>query len=117
MLHGLGKVKKEGCKAFKFYWGGDKPLIYLSNEKKLPKLLQPNKLAMQIYVFYLDVQLILANAFMNCVPCKQISKLQPVPMDTTLISEMSVKDFYEKKDMNLLKWMLTYLKTNHCSAV
>ncbi|MEK9608038.1 MAG: hypothetical protein VW107_05440, partial [Gammaproteobacteria bacterium] len=37
------KLKKEGCKAFKFHWGGDNPLIYLSDEKKLPLILQPSK--------------------------------------------------------------------------
>ena len=95
------KLKKEGCKAFKFYWGGDKTLIYLSNEKKLPKLLQPNEVGYANLCFLLGCSnwILAGNAFMNPWVHLQTKSqnYRPVPMDTTLISEMSVKDFYEKK--------------------
>ena len=32
-------LKEGGCRAFKFYWGGKDPLLYLRDENLLPKLL------------------------------------------------------------------------------
>ena len=36
-------LKEGGCRAFKFYWGGKDPLLYLRDENLLPKLLQPSE--------------------------------------------------------------------------
>ena len=95
------KLKKEGCKAFKFYWGGDKPLLYLSDEKKLPKLLQPKDIGYANLCFLLGCSnwTLAGNAFMNPWVHLQTKSqnYRPVQMDTTLITEMSVKDFYERK--------------------
>ena len=95
------KLKKEGCKAFKFHWGGDNPLIYLSDEKKLPLILQPSKSGHANLSFLLGgANWILAgNAFMNpWVHLETKSQnYKAVSIETTLIAEMSVIDFYEKK--------------------
>ena len=95
------QLKKEGCKAFKFRWGGDKPLIYLSDEKKLPKLLQPKEMGYANLCFLLGCSnwILAGNAFMNPWVHLQTKSqnFRSVPMNTTLIAEMSVIDFYEKK--------------------
>ena len=36
-------LKTNGCKAFKFTWGGEDPLIYLRDASNLPDLLQPKE--------------------------------------------------------------------------
>ena len=95
------RLKKEGCKAFKFHWGGDKPLIYLTDEKKLPKILQPKENGYANLCFLLGCSnwILAGNAFMNPWVHLQTKSqnYRPVPIDTTLIAEMSVQDFYEKK--------------------
>ena len=37
------KLKKDGCMAFEYFWGGKDPLIYLRDQNKLPDLLNPSK--------------------------------------------------------------------------
>ena len=37
------KLKKEGCFSFRYLWGGENPLIYLSDPNQLPDLLNPKK--------------------------------------------------------------------------
>ena len=95
------KLKKEGCKAFKFHWGGDNPLIYLSDEKKLPLILQPSKSGHANLSFLLGCAnwILAGNAFMNpWVHLETKSQnYKAVSIETTLIAEMSVIDFYEKK--------------------
>ena len=95
------KLKKEGCKAFKFHWGGDNPLIYLSDEKKLPLILQPSKSGHANLSFLLGCAnwILAGNAFMNpWVHLETKSQnYKAVSLETALIAEMSVIDFYEKK--------------------
>ena len=95
------KLKKEGCKAFKFHWGGDNPLIYLSDEKKLPLILQPSKSGHANLSFLLGCAnwILAGNAFMNPWVHLQTKSqnYKSVSLETTLITEMSVIDFYEKK--------------------
>ena len=95
------KLKKGGCKAFKFHWGGDNPLIYLSDEKKLPLILQPSKSGHANLSFLLGCAnwILAGNAFMNpWVHLETKSQnYKAVSIETTLIAEMSVIDFYEKK--------------------
>lgn len=95
------KLKKEGCKAFKFHWGGDNPLIYLSDEKKLPLILQPSKSGHANLSFLLGCAnwILAGNAFMNPWVHLQTKSqnYKAVSLETTLIAEMSVIDFYEKK--------------------
>ena len=94
-------LKKEGCKAFKFHWGGDNPLIYLSDEKKLPLILQPSKSGHANLSFLLGCAnwILAGNVFMNPWVHLQTKSqnYETVSLETTLISEMSVIDFYEKK--------------------
>ena len=94
-------LKKEGCKAFKFHWGGDNPLIYLSDEKKLPLILQPSKSGHANLSFLLGCAnwILAGNAFMNPWVHLQTKSqnYKTVSLETTLIAEMSVIDFYEKK--------------------
>ena len=95
------KLKEEGCKAFKFHWGGDKPLIYLSDEKKLPLILQPSKSGHANLSFLLGCAnwILAGNAFMNPWVHLQTKSqnYKAVSLETALIAEMSVIDFYEKK--------------------
>ncbi len=95
------RLKKEGCKAFKFHWGGDNPLIYLSDEKKLPLILQPSKSGHANLSFLLGCAnwILAGNAFMNPWIHLQTKSqnYKTVSLETTLIAEMSVIDFYEKK--------------------
>jgi len=95
------RLKNEGCRAFKFEWGGENPLIYLSDEKKLPKLLQPKDIGYANLCFLLGCSnwILAGNAFMNPWVHLQTKSqnYKPVFLGSTLIAEMSVKDFYEKK--------------------
>ena len=95
------KLKKEGCKAFKFHWSGDNPLIYLSDEKKLPLILQPSESGYANLSFLLGCAnwILAGNAFMNPWVHLQTKSqnYRAVSLGTTLIAEMSVIDFYEKK--------------------
>ena len=101
------QLKKEGCKAFKFHWGGKNPLIYLSNEKLLPEILQPKKGGYANLCFLLGCSnwILAGNAFMNPWIHLQTKSqnFRPVSFETTLVAEMSVKDFYEKKEHEFIE--------------
>ena len=113
-------LKKEGCKAFKFHWGGDNPLIYLSDEKKLPLILQPSKSGHANLSFLLGCAnwILAGNAFMNPWVHLQTKSqnYKSVSLETTLITEMSVIDFYEKKGHEFIEVEVNLFeeKSKHC---
>ena len=94
-------LKEGGCRAFKFYWGGKDPLLYLRDENLLPKLLQPSEGGLSNLCFLLGCSnwILSGNAYMNpWVHLQTVSQnFRSVPFGTTLISEMSVNETYEKK--------------------
>ena len=95
------KLKLDGCQAFRFYWGGDDPLTYLRENSELPVLLQPKKEGFSNFSFLLGCSnwTLAGNAYMNpWVHLQTISQnFKAVPLGTTIISEMKIKSFYEKK--------------------
>jgi len=94
-------LKEGGCRAFKFYWGGKDPLLYLRDENLLPKLLQPSEGGFSNLCFLLGCSnwILSGNAYMNpWVHLQTVSQnFRSVPFGTTLISEMSVNETYKKK--------------------
>jgi len=94
-------LKLEGCKAFRFFWGADNPLTYLRENNDLPLLLQPDKGGLSNFSFLLGCSnwSLSGNAYMNpWVHLQTISQnYKSVPLGTSIISEMEVKDFYKKK--------------------
>ena len=95
------KLQLEGCQAFRFFWGGDNPLTYLRKHSDLPSLLQPKEGGLSNFSFLLGCSnwSLAGNAYMNpWVHLQTISQnYKSVPLGTSVISEMEVKDFYEKK--------------------
>lgn len=95
------KLKKDGCNAFKFHWNEENPLLYLSEEELLPEILQPNKGGKANLCFLLGCSnwILAGNSYMNPWVHLQTKSQNfgSVSMNTTLIAEMSVEDFYEKK--------------------
>ena len=95
------ELQQEGCQAFRFFWGAENPLTYLSENKDLPVLLQPNEGGFSNLSFLLGCSnwSLAGNAYMNpWVHLQTISQnYRSVPKGTSIISEMEVKDFYEKK--------------------
>ena len=115
------RLKKEGCKAFKFHWGGEDPLLYLKSENLLPKILQPSKDGYANLCFLLGCSnwILAGNAYMNPWIHLQTKSQNfiPVSFGTNLIAEMSINEAYEKKghefidvDVNLFDE-----KTNACA--
>ena len=95
------ELQQEGCQAYRFFWGAENPLTYLSENKDLPVLLQPNEGGFSNFSFLLGCSnwSLAGNAYMNpWVHLQTISQnYRSVPQGTSIISEMEVKDFYEKK--------------------
>ena len=95
------KLKKDGCNAFKVHWNEENPLLYLSEEELLPEILQPNKGGKANLCFLLGCSnwILAGNSYMNPWVHLQTKSQNfgSVSMNTTLIAEMSVEDFYEKK--------------------
>lgn len=95
------QLELEGCKAFRFYWGEEDPLTYLRENSELPMLLQPEKEGYSNFSFLLGCSnwSLAGNAYMNpWVHLQTISQnYKPVPLGTGIISEMKIKNFYEKK--------------------
>ena len=46
------ELQQEGCQAFRFFWGAENPLTYLSENKDLPVLLQPNEGGFSNFSFF-----------------------------------------------------------------
>lgn len=95
------KLKEEGCRAFKFYWGGKDPLTYLRDINSLPDLLQPHKGGFSNLCFLLGCSnwVLAGNTYMNpWVHLQTISQnFRPVPHGTSLLTEMDINKVYEKK--------------------
>jgi hypothetical protein len=95
------KLESAGCKAFRFNWGGQDPLVYLKDSSLLPDLLQPSLGGMANLSFLLGCSnwILAGNAYMNpWVHLQTVSQnYKAVSMETNLIAEMSVNKFYEKK--------------------
>ena len=95
------ELQQDGCQAFRFFWGAENPLTYLSENKDLPLLLQPKEGGFSNFSFLLGCSnwSLAGNAYMNpWVHLQTISQnYRSVPQGTSIISEMEVKDFYKKK--------------------
>jgi len=95
------KLKKEGCFSFRYLWGGENPLIYLRDLNQLPDLLNPKKDGFANLCFLLGCSnwILASNAYMNPWIHLQTKShnFRAVPMGTSLIAEMQVKDCYDKK--------------------
>jgi len=95
------QLKAEGCRSFSFPWTDDNPLIYLSNEDDLPKLLQPKEGGYANLSFLLGCSnwILAGNAFMNpWVHLQTISQnYRAVSLNSELIAQMEINDIYEKK--------------------
>lgn len=95
------KLKKEGCFSFRYLWGGENPLIYLRDPNQLPDLLNPKKEGFANLCFLLGCSnwILASNAYMNPWIHLQTKShnFRAVPMGTSLITEMQVKDCYDKK--------------------
>ena len=95
------QLKAEGCRSFVFSWTDDNPLIYLSNEEKLPELLQPKVGGYANLSFLLGCSnwILAGNAFMNpWVHLQTISQnYRAVSLNSALIAQMEINKIYEKK--------------------
>ena len=95
------ELKSNGCKAFKFTWGAEDPLIYLSDASDLPDLLQAKEGGFSNLCFLLGCSnwALSGNAYMNpWVHVQTISQnYRAVPYGTSLIAEMQVNSVFEKK--------------------
>jgi hypothetical protein len=61
------KLKKDGCMAFEYFWGGKDPLIYLRDQNNLPDLLNPSKKGLSNLSFLLGCSnwALASSAYMN----------------------------------------------------
>jgi hypothetical protein len=95
------KLKSGGCRSFKFSWSEENPLIYLSDELHLPKLLQPKEGGYSNLTFLLGCSnwILAGNAYMNpWVHLQTISQnYRAVGMNSSLIAQMEINKIYEKK--------------------
>ena len=95
------KLKSGGCRSFSFSWLEDNPLIYLSDETHLPKLLQPKEGGYSNLSFLLGCSnwILAGNAYMNpWVHLQTISQnYRAVSLNSTLIAQMEINKIYEKK--------------------
>ena len=95
------RLKSEGCRSFNYSWSEDNPLIYLTNEDHLPKLLQPKRGGYSNLSFLLGCSnwILAGNAFMNpWVHLQTISQnYRAVRLNSSLIAQMEINKIYEKK--------------------
>jgi len=95
------ELKSRGCKAFKFTWGDEDPLIYLRDASDLPDLLQPREGGFSNLSFLLGCSnwALSGNAYMNpWVHVQTISQnYRAVSYGTPLIAEMQVNSVFERK--------------------
>mgnify|MGYP006113437543 FL=1 len=94
-------LKSAGCRSFNFSWSDENPLIYLTNEDHLPKLLQPKEGGYSNLSFLLGCSnwILAGNAFMNpWVHLQTISQnYRAVRLNSYLIAQMEINKIYEKK--------------------
>ena len=108
------KLKKDGCMAFEYFWGGKDPLIYLRDQNNLPDLLNPSKKGLSNLSFLLGCSnwALASSAYMNpWIHLQTTSQnYQALSFNSSVIAEIHVNEVYEKKghefvdvDVNLFK--------------
>ena len=108
------KLKKDGCMAFEYFWGGKDPLIYLRDQNNLPDLLNPSKKGLSNLSFLLGCSnwALASSAYMNpWIHLQTTSQnYQALSFNSSVIAEIQVNEVYEKKghefvdvDVNLFK--------------
>ena len=108
------KLKKDGCMAFEYFWGGKDPLIYLRDQNNLPDLLNPSKKGFSNLSFLLGCSnwALARSAYMNpWIHLQTISQnYQALSLNSSVIAEIQVNEVFEKKghefvdvDVNLFK--------------
>jgi len=108
------KLKKDGCMAFEYFWGGKNPLIYLRDQNNLPDLLNPSKKGFSNLSFLLGCSnwALASSAYMNpWIHLQTISQnYQALPFNSSVIAEIQVNEVFDKKghefvdvDVNLFK--------------
>jgi len=108
------KLKKDGCMAFEYFWGGKDPLIYLRDQNNLPDLLNPSKKGLSNLSFLLGCSnwALASSAYMNpWIHLQTTSQnYQALSLNSSVIAEIQVNEVYEKKghefvdvDVNLFK--------------
>ena len=94
-------LQTDGCLAFRFKWEEADPLIYLRDQDKLPDLLKPKKEGYSNLAFLLGCSnwILAGNGYMNpWVHLQTVSQnFRAVPLNTSLIAEMSINNVFEKK--------------------
>jgi len=95
------QLQQDGCLAFRYHWGSVHNMqTYLRDVGQMPDLLKgENAKANMSYILGTSNWILAGNAYMNpWVHLETTSQnYQPIAPDTTIIAEMSVADFYEKK--------------------
>ena len=95
------KLKKDGCMAFEYFWGGKDPLIYLQDQDALPDLLNPSKKGFSNLSFLLGCSnwILASNAYMNpWIHLQTTSQnYQALPYDSSVIAEIQINKVFEKK--------------------
>jgi hypothetical protein len=96
------ELKEVGCKAIRYHWGEKHRMqTYLRDASLMSDLLRQNNgdYANMGYLLGISNWILSGNAHMNPWIHLETSSqnYQPVPAGTSIIAEMSVEDFYERK--------------------
>lgn len=95
-------LRQDGCRAFRYHWGSKHNLrTYVRDETVIPDLLRLDQTGYANMAFLLGTSnwVLSANAHMNpWVHLETRSQnYQAVPPDTSIITEVAIADFFEKK--------------------
>ncbi|MDA0979207.1 MAG: hypothetical protein O3B72_11650 [Proteobacteria bacterium] len=95
------KLRQEGCLAFRYPWGSQARMkTYLRNELQMPELLSGTRpYANMGFLLGISNWVLAGNAHMNPWVHLETSSqnYRPVPWGTSVIGEMEVRDYYEKR--------------------
>jgi hypothetical protein len=96
------KLKEDGCKAFRYYWGKEHRMqTYLRDDTGMTDLLRygDGGYANMSYLLGISNWILAGNAHMNPWIHLETSSqnYNPVAADTSIIAEMEVEDFYDRK--------------------
>ena len=96
------ELTKEGCKALRYHWGEEHRMqTYLRDAAGMSGLLQSGDggYANMGYLLGISNWILASNAHMNPWIHLETSSqnYNPVPANTSIIAEMKVEDFYERK--------------------
>tara|TARA_B100001029_G_scaffold40732_1_gene31690 strand:- start:4222 stop:5025 length:804 start_codon:yes stop_codon:yes gene_type:complete len=114
-------LKDNGCRAFKYNWEINNPLIYLKDPNLMPEILQPNKGGYSNLCFLLGCSnwVLAGNGYMN--PWVHLStssqNYKAVPMGTNLITEMEINRVFEKKGHEFIDVNVNLFDENDASCV